>query len=116
MSSPRTASLTLAGGYPEPLHPVRGSRIGGRYEVREELGRGGYGVVFNAWDHELRRPVALKIRRADRSDPISERRFRSEAALARDVAHPNLVRAFDIGVEGDLLYLVRSAQARLVRR
>lgn len=106
MSSPRTASLTLAGGYSEPPPLVRGSRIGGRYEVREELGRGGYGVVFNAWDHELRRPVALKIRRADRSDPISERRFRSEAALARDVAHPNLVRAFDIGVEGDLLYLV----------
>lgn len=106
MSSPRTASLTLAGGYAEPPPLVRGSRIGGRYEVREELGRGGYGVVFNAWDHELRRPVALKIRRADRSDPVSERRFRSEAALARDVAHPNLVRAFDIGVEGDLLYLV----------
>ena len=70
MSSPRTASLTLAGGYAEPPRPACGARIGGRYEVREELGRGGYGVVFNAWDHELRRPVALKIRRADRSDGI----------------------------------------------
>jgi hypothetical protein len=106
VSSPQTASLTLAGGLAESPRLVRGARIGGRYEVREELGRGGYGVVFDAWDHELRRPVALKIRRADRSDPVSERRFRVEAALARDVAHPNLVRAFDIGVEGDLLYLV----------
>ena len=89
-----------------PPHFAPGARIAGRYEVRGELGRGGFGVVFDAWDHELRRPVALKLRHADRSDSISERRFRAEAALARDVVHPNLIRAFDIGVEGDLVYLV----------
>jgi len=106
VNSPRTASLTPTEGSSEPPHVVRGAWIGGRYEVMEELGRGGYGVVFGAWDRELRRHVALKVRRSDRSDPLSERRFRSEAALARDVVHPNLVRAFDIGAEGDLLYLV----------
>jgi hypothetical protein len=101
-----TASLGLPWTHVEQPRFARGARIAGRYEVRAELGRGGFGVVFDAWDHELRRPVALKLRRADRTDTISERRFRAEAALARDVAHPNLVRAFDIGLQDDLLYLV----------
>jgi tRNA A-37 threonylcarbamoyl transferase component Bud32 len=105
-SSPGTAPLTLPGTVAESPRLADGARIAGRYEVRGELGRGGFGVVFDAWDHELRRPVALKLRRADRTDRISERRFRAEAALARDVTHPNLVRAFDIGVDGDLVYLV----------
>lgn len=106
MNRSGTAPLT-PGGVPSSLPPIAvGARIAGRYEILGELGRGGFGVVFDAWDHELRRPVALKLRRADRADAISERRFRAEAALARDVAHPNLVRAFDIGIEGELLYLV----------
>ncbi len=105
VDTPGTAPLTDGAGV-TPLGLLPGQRIAGRYELRAELGRGGFGIVYDAWDHDLKRPVALKLRRADRTDPISERRFRSEAALARDVVHPNLVRAFDLGVEGELLYLV----------
>src|ERR1051325_2954119 len=83
----------------------RGALIAGRYEVRSELGRGGYGTVYEVFDRELRIAVALKVLRAGRSREDAIRRFRREVVCAREAVHPNLQRVHDIGIDGDLLYL-----------
>lgn len=86
--------------------PSPGDWIAGRYEIRAELGRGGHGVVFEAFDHELHRPIALKLLRESRASEAHVRRFRREAVLARDVQHPHLVRVFDLGLAGEQLFLI----------
>jgi tRNA A-37 threonylcarbamoyl transferase component Bud32 len=88
----------------EPDVP-RGGVIAGRYEVLDVLGRGGFAVVYRAFDRELRRQVALKILRADRLTREALGRLRREAALARDAVSANLVRVFDVGSSGDAVFL-----------
>ena len=82
-----------------------GTELGSRYEVRSVLGRGGTAVVYSAWDRELKRPVALKVLRADRVSEALLKRLRREAAVARDAASPHLVRVFDIGQAGEAVFL-----------
>ncbi len=88
-----------------------GSVVAGRYEVLAVLGNGGFAVVYRALDRELNREVALKILRADRLTPETLRRFRREAALARDVVSARLVRIFDIGRSGEELFLTMEIAA-----
>ncbi len=82
-----------------------GTEIGRRYEVRGVLGTGGSAVVYEAYDRELKRRVALKVLRTDRTSEAALRRFRREVAIARDAASPRLVRVFDIGQAGDTVFL-----------
>ena len=82
-----------------------GTRIGRRYEVRGVLGTGGSAVVYEAFDRELKRRVALKVLRTDRTSETALKRFRREVAIARDAASPRLVRVFDIGQAGDTVFL-----------
>jgi serine/threonine protein kinase len=82
---------------------VPGRRIATRYEIMEVLGRGGMGLVVKAKDLNLDcEPVALKIlypRFAANSTTLA--RFRREVLLTRRLAHPNIVRIFDLGVTQD---------------
>ena len=73
----------------------RGQVIEGRYELQEELGRGGMGQVWLAFDQELDRPVAVKFRDQDRQ--AGEARFEREAHTAAALSHPNIVRIYDYG-------------------
>jgi|CXWL01.1.fsa_nt_gi hypothetical protein len=99
------ASAAPAGGATaDGLAP--GSVVAGRYAVGERLGSGGFGVVYRAYDRDVRREVALKVLRADRADGGAIRRFQREAALARDVTSPNLVRIFETGRSEGLVFLV----------
>ncbi|HEY4562058.1 MAG TPA: serine/threonine-protein kinase, partial [Thermoanaerobaculia bacterium] len=82
-----------------------GTCLDQRYEIRRVLGVGGYAVVYLAFDRELRREMALKILRADRTSPGSLLRLRREAAVARDAASPRLVRIFDIQASETTVYL-----------
>lgn len=82
-----------------------GTVVAGRFEVQGLLGRGGYGVVYEARDRARGRVVALKVLRADRSSRGAAHRFRREAQLVRHLDHPRLVRVYDTGSEGDRLYL-----------
>jgi tRNA A-37 threonylcarbamoyl transferase component Bud32/tetratricopeptide (TPR) repeat protein len=102
----RTESIapTVAPDVASPRFEV-GSCIGDRYEIRRVLGCGGYAVVYHAFDRELRREVALKVLRADRMHPSALRCLRREAAVARDVASPRLVRIFDIGSVEQTVFL-----------
>ena len=61
-----------------------------RFELREELGKGGMGVVYEAYDHETDSLIALKTLRQFDADALY--RFKNEFRALADVHHPNLVR------------------------
>ncbi len=71
----------------------------GRFTILRELGRGGFGRVFEARDGELRRHVALKILRATGREgrPSVEASLRREAEAAAQLSHPNIVTIHDVG-------------------
>ncbi len=70
--------------------------FGPRYRVLGEIGKGGMGEVFRAYDTELREEVALKVVRGDQDDDASLARFRREIALARKVTDANVLRVYDL--------------------
>jgi Flp pilus assembly protein TadD len=89
---------------------VPGQAFGTRYRIIRELGRGGMGVVYQAWDDELGIAVALKtIRPETVEDPEAARehelRFKRELVLARQVTHKHVVRIHDLGEINGIKYL-----------
>lgn len=85
---------------------IRGSVLGGRYEIVDVLGRGGMGIVYKAFDRMLEESIAIKVLRRDlTAAPELAQRFRSEIKLARRVSHPNVCRIHEYGQEGDLNYI-----------
>ncbi len=74
-----------------------GSLLGDRYKILSHLGEGGMAIVFRAEDTELGEQVALKLFTV-KEDERALARFRQELKLARALAHPNIVRLYDIGV------------------
>src|SRR6185295_11629005 len=74
----------------------------GRYEPRKEVGRGTMGVVYEAWDPDLGRTIALKVVAPDfAATPAAreayEKRFLSEARAAARLSHPAIVVVHDVG-------------------
>jgi WD40 repeat protein/predicted Ser/Thr protein kinase len=68
------------------------------YELIRELGRGGMGVVYLAWQTGLRRLVAVKmIRAGEFSRPRDRARLRAEAEAVARLDHPNLVKVYEVG-------------------
>src|SRR6185369_2091756 len=79
----------------------------GRFVIRRELGRGGHGVVFLAFDPVLKREVALKVPRPEILHSAEMRlRFRREAESAARLEHTNLVPLYEAGEIGPVCYLV----------
>src|SRR5215467_12132983 len=75
----------------------------GRYKVQGELGRGGFGRVYRAYDPTVGRPVAIKILSAVSVDTLT--RFRNEAKVAGNLRHKNIVTVYEYGTYGDLPFL-----------
>ncbi|MBP9145082.1 MAG: serine/threonine protein kinase [Thermoanaerobaculia bacterium] len=105
--NPRTESVGPGGERPPGRIELLagGTELANRFEVREVLGTGGYAVVYRAFDRFLKREVALKVLRRDRLSPGALLRLRREAAIARDVVHPRIVRVFDIEEAGETVFL-----------
>jgi WD40 repeat protein/serine/threonine protein kinase len=86
-------------GEPAPQAP----QLLGEYELLSELGRGGMGVVYRAWQPSLGRQVALKcLLRA--GDARADARFRREIRALGKVDHPHLVKVFGSGSDGERWY------------
>jgi serine/threonine-protein kinase len=83
-----------------------GRVFAGRYEILSELGKGGMGRVFRARDRELDDEVALKVLRTEGADVEAiVDGLRQEIKIARQITHPNVVRAFDFGETEGARYL-----------
>jgi serine/threonine protein kinase/tetratricopeptide (TPR) repeat protein len=83
-----------------------GSRLG-PYEIVSPLGQGGMGEVYRAKDRRLGREVAIKVMPERLSaDADLVRRFELEARAVAALSHPNVLTLFDLGREGDRLYVV----------
>lgn len=77
----------------------------GRYELGALLGRGGMGSVHAAWDPHLRRRVAIK-RILGAASEASRRRLHREAEALAALSHPNVVTVYEVGRDGDELFVV----------
>jgi serine/threonine-protein kinase len=79
-----------------------GRTIGGRYRITEVIGEGGMGVVYEAWDAQVERKVAIKLVRSDStSDRKFLSRFRRELEITSQLRHPSTIRVFEHGETDD---------------
>ncbi len=78
----------------------------GRYLLRRTLGAGGMGVVYEAFDPELDRAVALKVLRPELGSQALQERLVHEARSLARLSHPNVVSVYDIGRSGPHVFLV----------
>ncbi|HET9599151.1 MAG TPA: protein kinase [Anaeromyxobacteraceae bacterium] len=90
-------------GWSEALRP---GAVFGRFELVREVGRGGFGVVWEARDRELGRTVAFKAVAAGAAAPVREERLLREAEAAARLSHPNVVTLHDVGRSEHGPYLV----------
>jgi eukaryotic-like serine/threonine-protein kinase len=77
-----------------------------RYEVGEEIGRGGMGVVYRAYDPALDRPVAIKVLGVGIDRPSALARLRREAISAARLRHPNIALLYEFEQSDDQALLV----------
>jgi hypothetical protein len=95
-------SATAAGGEPTP------ARLG-RYRVTGRLGSGYFGVVYQGFDDELQRPVAIKVpHRRHVVSPQDVERYLTEARTLSGLHHPHIVPVYDVGRTDDGLCFVVS--------
>ncbi|MEY2496767.1 MAG: eukaryotic-like serine/threonine-protein kinase [Verrucomicrobiota bacterium] len=82
----------------DPTTPLSGAgvRVVGGYEIEGELGRGGMGVVYRAWQRNLNRVVALKML-SGYYGPAELKRFFAEAETTAGLHHTNMVHIYDVG-------------------
>ncbi len=87
--------------------------IDSNYEVTGELGRGGMSVVYQVRHRELGAVFALRMPRAmllDEAEAVP--RFYREARIIAQLRHPNIVKVFDVGQDGDCHYFVMKNMCR----
>ena len=86
---------------------IEGKLLGNRYEIIKKIGNGGMATVYKAKDKVLKRNVAVKILRDEfTTDEEFIKRFEGEAQSAARLTHANIVSIYDVGVEGNLYYIV----------
>ncbi len=93
-----------------PIAPLRelaaGETFARRYQVIEDLGKGGMGRVYKVFDTEVREKLALKILNPEiAADEATIERFRNELKLARTISHRNICRMHDLGREESTYYI-----------
>ncbi len=86
----------------EPGAAAAGLRRLGGYRIEHELGRGGMGVVYRAFDE--RRGVAVALKTLKRADAAALLRFKQEFRTLADVSHPNLVALHELATDGPIWF------------
>jgi len=85
---------------------TRGTTFAGRYEIIEELGKGGMGKVYRVEDKKIKQEIALKLIKPEiASDKKTIERFSNELKTARMISHRNICRMFDLGEEKGIHYI-----------
>lgn len=113
---------TVVGTCPEKSCTTHTGRVFGNYEVLEQIGQGGMGVVYRARQRGLGRVVALKLLLAgSRATEAEIKRFHTEAKAAATLKHPNVVAIHEVGEhEGQhyfsMNYVEGRSLAELIRR
>jgi hypothetical protein len=91
--------------------PRAGDIFAGRYEIKTELGRGGFGIVYSALDRgPLQRTVALKVIRLTQGaspDATARQRFLEEARVAGNLSHNNIATVFDVAEFDGCIYMTQ---------
>ncbi len=87
--------------FEEPLAPAKI----GRFTVIRELGRGGTGVVYAAYDEQLDRKVAVKLLHAETSEADARARLLREAQAMARLSHPNIVSVHEVGTHHKQVYI-----------
>jgi serine/threonine protein kinase len=96
--APRLSPTATYPGVPLPQPGLPLDRRIGGYEVVQEVGRGGRGIVYQVSDPELNRPLAVKVLRPELLDePDAVRRFLEEAQVTGQLQHPGIVPVHAIG-------------------
>ncbi|MGE0642586.1 MAG: serine/threonine-protein kinase [Nitrospira sp.] len=82
--------------------------LAGKYELREEIARGGMGIIYKAFDHKLHDTVVIKVVHAHLSSDSSfaERFLREARAMAKLRQHENIVKIYAVEEEGETQFLV----------
>jgi serine/threonine protein kinase/tetratricopeptide (TPR) repeat protein len=89
-----------------PRELSTGSSFAGRYQIIEELGKGGMGRVYKAFDTEIKEKIALKLLKPEISiDEEMIERFRNELKLARKISQRNVCRMHDLNREEGAYYI-----------
>jgi len=84
----------------------RGTTFASRYEIIEELGKGGMGKVYRVEDKKIKEEVALKLIRPEiSSDKKTIERFSNELKMARKIGHRNVCKMYDLGEEKGTHYI-----------
>lgn len=97
----------------EPGSPLQTGQKIGRYALIAQLGQGGFGVAWRAFDESLRREVAIKLPRADRLQTADQRReFFREAQILAQLDHPHVLPVFDCGEDGEHCFVVSKLAAQ----
>jgi tetratricopeptide (TPR) repeat protein len=100
-----TAMATITAGASKPSPPSLPRPAIDRYTILSQIGRGGMGEVYAAFDSDLDRKVALKLLRADGDVAQGRARLLREAKAMAKVAHPNVVAVHDVGTFGDHVFV-----------
>jgi len=83
-----------------------GSTFANRYQIIEELGKGGMGEVYKAFDREVNVRVALKLVKPEiAAEKNTIERFRNELKVARGISHKNICRLYDLGREAETYFI-----------
>ena len=102
-STPYSKTQTLQ---ETPSELTIGSAFAGRYQIIEELGKGGMGKVYKALDTEIGERVAVKLLKPEiAADENMIRRFKNELKLARKITHKNVCRMYDINEHENIKYI-----------